>query len=73
MQPAAVALAIALFLFLLVQGLVPPLLYAALLVPVAILIYGLVSRDLPERPYDEEEAGDPSGSPESSCNDSSVR
>jgi hypothetical protein len=70
MRPAVVALAIALFLFLLVQDLSPPLLYVAFLIPAVILIYGLVSRDSPEEPYDEEEAGDTNGSPDSNDDDS---
>lgn len=66
MQPAAIALAIALSLFLLVQGFKPPLLYIALLVPAVILIYGLVARDYPEEPYGDEEEGDKTDSPDTS-------
>ena len=71
MQPAAIALAIALFLFLLVQGLKPPLFYIALLLPAAILIYGLFARDYPEEPYEDEEEGDKNDSPDLSDDDSS--
>jgi hypothetical protein len=70
MQPATIALAIALSLFLLVQGLKPPLLYVALLIPAAILIYGLISRDYPEEPYVEETEADSNGSPDTTSDKS---
>lgn len=57
MRPAVVALGMALFLFLLVQGIRPPLLYAALLVPIVILIYGLVAEDLPETKFEDDDEG----------------
>ena len=63
MRPAVLALGMALFLFLLVQGIRPPVLYIVLLVPVAIFGYGLVAKDLPVEKYeddtDEEEERDP--------------
>lgn len=62
MRPAVIALGIALFLFLLVQGIRPPVLYAVLLVPVAILIYGCVAQDFPMEKYendDEDEEEEP--------------
>ena len=55
MRPAIIAFALALFLFLLVQGIRPPLLYATLLVPVVILVYGFVAEDLPETKFEDEE------------------
>ena len=69
MQPAAVALALALFLFVLVQGFAPPLLYAALLVPVLVLAYGLIAQDYPEEPFEREDAGEENGTTGSSGDD----
>ena len=54
MRPAVLALGMALFLFLLVQGIRPPVLYIVLLVPVAIFGYGLVANDLPVEKFEDE-------------------
>ncbi len=63
MRPAVIAFALALFLFLLVQGIRPPLLYAVLLVPVAILAYGFIAKDFPEEPYKDDEETEEAGWP----------
>ena len=55
MRPAVIAFALALFLFLLVQGIRPPVLYFVLIIPVAILVSGFIAKDFPEEEYGDEE------------------
>jgi hypothetical protein len=55
MQPAVVALAIALYLFSFAYRLQPPLLYAALILSTIVLVYGLLSKDLPVEPFKDDE------------------
>ncbi len=58
MRPAVIAFALALFLFILVQGIRPPVLYAALLIPVAIFVYGFVAEELPVTKFEDDEEGE---------------
>lgn len=55
MQPAVVALAIALFLFTFVYRLPGLLFYASLVISAAVLVYGLVTRDIPPEPFNGED------------------
>ncbi len=58
MQPAVVALAIALFLFSFVYTFPPTLFYASITLSAVILVYGLATKDLPLKPFEDEEERD---------------
>jgi len=55
MRPSVIALGMALLLFILVKAISPPVLYLALLVPVAFLVYGLIAEEIPDTPFGDEE------------------
>ena len=57
MRPAVIGFALAVA-FLAIIKIKPPLLYIALLVPVAMAVYGFISEELPTRPKSEDEPGD---------------
>ena len=59
MRLAYVGLSLAIALYIIAQGVSKPVFFYALIIPVIVFIYGIMTEDLPETPKTDEEKSAP--------------